>query len=60
MKNGKDCITEIPKDRWDHSIYYDKDKSKADKTYAKWGGFINGADQFDPLFLISRQRMLKP
>ncbi|UWS62593.1 hypothetical protein N2384_06085 [Bacillus paralicheniformis] len=34
LKNGKDCITEIPKDRWDHSIYYDKDKSKADKTYA--------------------------
>ncbi|BDG78975.1 hypothetical protein BSF_07040 [Bacillus subtilis] len=50
LKNGKDCITEIPKDRWDHSIYYDKDKSKSDKTYAKWGGFINGVDEFDPLF----------
>jgi polyketide synthase PksN len=50
LKEGKDCITEIPKDRWDHSIYYDKDKRKLDKTYTKWGGFLNGIDQFDPLF----------
>jgi polyketide synthase PksN len=50
LKNGKDCITEIPKDRWDHSIYYDEDKSKLDKTYAKWGGFIDGIEHFDPLF----------
>ncbi|WP_255298242.1 SDR family NAD(P)-dependent oxidoreductase [Brevibacillus dissolubilis] len=50
LRNGKDCITEIPKDRWDHSQYYDERKGKLGKTYGKWGGFIDGVDQFDPLF----------
>jgi 3-oxoacyl-(acyl-carrier-protein) synthase/acyl carrier protein len=50
LKDGKDCITEIPKDRWDHSLYFDEDKSKRGKTYCKWGGFIEDVDQFDPLF----------
>ncbi|MWV45371.1 SDR family NAD(P)-dependent oxidoreductase [Paenibacillus sp. HJL G12] len=50
LQEGKDCITEIPKDRWDHSIYYDADKDKPGKTYSRWGGFIDGVDQFDPLF----------
>ncbi len=50
LRDGKDCITEIPKDRWDHSLYYDEDKNKEGKTYSKWGGFIEGVDQFDPLF----------
>jgi acyl transferase domain-containing protein/NAD(P)-dependent dehydrogenase (short-subunit alcohol dehydrogenase family)/acyl carrier protein len=50
LRDGKDCITEIPKDRWDHSLYFDEDKNKPGKIYSKWGGFINGVDQFDPLF----------
>jgi polyketide synthase PksN len=45
-----DCITEVPPERWDHSRYYDPGKGKPGKTYAKWGGFINGIDRFDPLF----------
>nr|WP_010097992.1 SDR family NAD(P)-dependent oxidoreductase [Ornithinibacillus scapharcae] len=63
LKDGKDCITEIPKERWDHSIYYDDDKRKLDKTYAKWGGFLDGIDQFDPLFFNiapSEAQMLDP
>ena len=39
LRNGKDCITEIPKERWDHSLYFDEDKNKVGKTYSKWGGF---------------------
>ncbi|MBY0088466.1 non-ribosomal peptide synthetase [Brevibacillus brevis] len=50
LRDGKDCITEIPKDRWNHSLYFDEDKNKRGKTYSKWGGFIDGVDQFDPLF----------
>nr|WP_246027806.1 MULTISPECIES: SDR family NAD(P)-dependent oxidoreductase [Paenibacillus] len=50
LRNGKDCVKEIPEDRWDHSLYYDEDKMKPGKTYSKWGGFINGVDEFDPRF----------
>jgi amino acid adenylation domain-containing protein len=50
LRDGKDCITEIPSDRWDHSLYFDEDKDKPGKTYSKWGGFMEGVDQFDPLF----------
>ncbi|MBY0088465.1 SDR family NAD(P)-dependent oxidoreductase [Brevibacillus brevis] len=50
LRDGKDCITEIPKDRWDHSLYFDETKDKIGKSYSKWGGFIDGVDQFDPLF----------
>ncbi len=51
LKNGTDCITEIPSDRWDYKKYFDSDKQKKGKTYTKWGGFINDIDKFDPLFL---------
>ena len=50
LKEGKDCIEEIPKERWDYVPYYDADKNKSNKTYSKWGGFIADADKFDPLF----------
>jgi 3-oxoacyl-(acyl-carrier-protein) synthase/acyl carrier protein len=50
LRDGKDCITEVPLERWDHSLYYDADKTKPGKTYSKWGGFLGGVDQFDPLF----------
>ncbi|WP_145984448.1 type I polyketide synthase, partial [Bradyrhizobium nitroreducens] len=50
LSSGKDSITEIPLQRWDHSQYFDSDRNKPGKTYSKWGGFIDGVDQFDPLF----------
>lgn len=50
LKAGKDCITEIPKDRWDYFKDFDPDKTKKGKTYSKWGGFIDHVDKFDPLF----------
>jgi thioester reductase-like protein len=47
---GRDCIIEIPKDRWDHGPYLSEDKDEAGATYAKWGGFISDVDKFDPRF----------
>jgi len=47
---GSNLITEIPKDRWDHSLYYSPEKALPGKTYSKWGGFIDHIDMFDPLF----------
>src|SRR5262252_5291254 len=50
LRDGKDCIREVPKARWNHDLYFDEDKDKPGKTYSKWGGFIAGVDEFDPLF----------
>ncbi len=47
---GKDCISEVPKDRWNHDLYFDANRDRPGKTYCKWGGFIDGIDEFDPLF----------
>ncbi|MBT2575227.1 amino acid adenylation domain-containing protein [Bacillus sp. ISL-51] len=50
LKEGKDCMTEIPKDRWDWRDYYGDPAKEANKTNVKRGGFIDGIAEFDPLF----------
>lgn len=50
LKEGKDCITEVPKSRWDHSKYYSPNKGEKGKVYCKWAGFMNGVNEFDALF----------
>ena len=47
---GRDCIQEIPKERWDWREYYGDPQKEENKTNIKWGGFISGADEFDPEF----------
>ena len=39
---GKNCISEVPADHWDSSLYYSPDRKAKDKTYTKIGGFIEG------------------
>ncbi|MDQ0115563.1 SDR family NAD(P)-dependent oxidoreductase [Paenibacillus harenae] len=50
LRSGRNSVTEIPVERWDYREDYSEDRSKAGSTYAKWGGFIDDADKFDPLF----------
>ncbi|MDP4182128.1 MAG: SDR family NAD(P)-dependent oxidoreductase, partial [Bacillota bacterium] len=50
ISSGRDCIIEIPDDRWDNSKYYSQDKNRPGKIHTKWGGFIDDVDKFDPLF----------
>lgn len=50
LKEGRDSITEIPKDRWDWQEFYTEDRTKPGHIYSKWGGFIEDIDRFDPLF----------
>ena len=59
LKEGKDCITEVPKDRWDTRIYYSPDKEDKRRSYLKEGGFIDGVYEFDPLFFSISPREAK-
>ena len=50
LMQEKDCISEIPKDRWDWQSCYGDPKKECHKTNIKWGGFIGDVDKFDPSF----------
>ncbi|MFF0826320.1 SDR family NAD(P)-dependent oxidoreductase [Brevibacillus sp. NPDC003359] len=50
LVSGKDCISEVPKDRWDWETNYGDPNQEHRKTNVKWGGFIDGIGEFDPLF----------
>ncbi|EGD45657.1 Mycocerosate synthase., 6-deoxyerythronolide-B synthase [Ruminiclostridium papyrosolvens DSM 2782] len=50
LKDGRECITEIPASRWDWQKYYGDPHQEDGKTNSRWGGFISNPDQFDPLF----------
>jgi acyl transferase domain-containing protein/enoyl-CoA hydratase/carnithine racemase/2-polyprenyl-3-methyl-5-hydroxy-6-metoxy-1,4-benzoquinol methylase len=50
LRDGTDCIVEVPKERWDWRQYYSQDRTKEGAHFSKWGGFIEGVDEFDPRF----------
>jgi len=50
LKDGRHCISEIPRDRWDWRAYFDEEKGKPGFIYTKWGAFLEDIDTFDPLF----------
>ncbi|AUB35492.1 Glutamate-1-semialdehyde aminotransferase [Nostoc flagelliforme CCNUN1] len=50
LSEGKNTITEVPSLRWNLQDWYDKNPDAPNKTYSRWGGFIEHIDQFDPLF----------
>ncbi|MCX8131565.1 MAG: SDR family NAD(P)-dependent oxidoreductase [Clostridia bacterium] len=50
LKEGKNCITEIPEARWDWKKYFDAKRGRKGFIYSKWGGFVKDIDKFDPLF----------
>ncbi|WP_052421896.1 SDR family NAD(P)-dependent oxidoreductase [Paenibacillus sp. FSL P4-0081] len=52
IAGGRDCIREIPADRWDYKKYLGGsfEKVQEGKMYSKWGGFLDDVDKFDPAF----------
>ncbi len=59
LSQGVDCIREIPADRWRWQDYYRAPNGAdpvggealaAGQHSSRWGGFIQGADEFDPRF----------
>lgn len=50
LLHARDCISEIPGDRWSIDEFYTTDKNELGKMYCKWGGFLDDVDRFDALF----------
>lgn len=50
LVEGRDCITDIPSDRWSIEKYHDPDSSKVGKIRTKKGGFIKNMKSFDADF----------
>src|SRR5262245_1426806 len=50
LRGGVDAITEIPRDRFDIDAVYDSRPGIAGKMATRWGGFLDGIDQFDAGF----------
>ncbi|XP_033103364.1 phthiocerol synthesis polyketide synthase type I PpsC-like [Anneissia japonica] len=50
LRNGKDCIIEVPDDRWSLEKFHDEDQTKPGKIVSRKCGFIDGIDKFDNTF----------
>ncbi len=50
LMRGADAITEVPPSRWDVETYFDADPRAPGRMYTRWGGFLDGIEQFDPSF----------
>ncbi|MEU5165861.1 SDR family NAD(P)-dependent oxidoreductase [Streptomyces mutomycini] len=50
LAEGRDCVTEVPADRWDADALFDADPAAPGRSYGRWGGFLSDVDSFDSLF----------
>jgi acyl transferase domain-containing protein/enoyl-CoA hydratase/carnithine racemase/acyl carrier protein/NAD(P)-dependent dehydrogenase (short-subunit alcohol dehydrogenase family)/SAM-dependent methyltransferase len=50
IRTERDCITDVPAERWSIAAHYDSDPQAPGKSYCKWMGAIDGVDRFDPGF----------
>ncbi|WP_187393823.1 non-ribosomal peptide synthetase [Oceaniovalibus sp. ACAM 378] len=63
LHEGRDCIREIPAERWDWRDIWGDPLSEPGKCNVKWGGFIDDIGAFDaPFFGLStpEARMMDP
>jgi acyl transferase domain-containing protein/acyl carrier protein len=50
LDKGEDAVTETPPSRWRIEDYYDPGLETPGKMSTRWGGYLDGIDQFDPEF----------
>lgn len=48
--NGVSSIREIPDNRWEVSAFFDPSGESRDKSYSKWGGFLERIEYFENSF----------
>jgi 3-oxoacyl-(acyl-carrier-protein) synthase/pimeloyl-ACP methyl ester carboxylesterase/NAD(P)-dependent dehydrogenase (short-subunit alcohol dehydrogenase family) len=57
LESGRDCISEVPPDRWDHRLVVPPDDpSVGPESGFRWGGFLRDAFAFDPPFFRMSNR----
>lgn len=50
LRDGKDAISTVPKDRWSLEDYYDPNPDTPGKMYSRHGGFVKPLREFDAQF----------
>lgn len=50
LRNSRDLVTEIPRDRWIWEEHDGNPVKEANKSNSRWGGFMKEVDKFDTFF----------
>ncbi len=50
LHDGVDAISETPADRWDIDAYFDPNPETPGRIYTRYGGYVEGIEQFDAGF----------
>nr|MBP6749569.1 polyketide synthase dehydratase domain-containing protein [Xanthomonadaceae bacterium] len=50
LEGRKSTVVEVPPDRWDWRPIWGDPKLEVNKTFSRWGGFIQDVDRFDHEF----------
>ena len=50
LVDGVDAVSEVPSDRWDGPALFTNDPDEPRRMNSRWGGFLDGVDQFDAAF----------
>ena len=50
LRDGRDCVTEIPADRWQIDGFFSPTKGEPGSSHCRWGGFLKDVDKFDAAF----------